>query len=113
MNKTERLLLGEIEIPKHKKKKQSAVSRAKNKSAHKHMYKPCLFVNKKGRYDKGEYCTVCGKVGEIALGTERITGNCYIKLSDKEIYEKYKHLELVEIGEIIPKYLPIRRTEEK
>lgn len=113
MNKKKNLLVGDFEIPKHKKKKQSAVSKAKNKSAHKHMYKPCLFVDKKGFYNKSEYCTLCGKVGEISLGTERVTGNCYRQLTNKEIYETYKQLELVEIEEIIPKYLPIRRTEEK
>ena len=104
-------MVGELEIPKHKKKKQSAVSKAKSKSAHRHIYKPCLFVDKKGFYNKSEYCTICGKVGEISLETERITGNCYRGLTNKEIYEKYKHLELFEIESFIPKYLPVRSME--
>lgn len=94
-----------IDIPKYKKKKQSAVSKAKCKSTHKHLYKECLFVNKEGFYNKSKYCTICGKVGEISLGTERVTDNCYRRLTNKEIFEKYKHLELVKIESFIPKYL--------
>lgn len=99
------------EISKYKKKRDSSISKSYIKTKHKHMYKDCLFVDKKERCQKGMYCIICGKVGEISLGIERITGNSYIRLTDKEIYEKYKHLELVEIERIIPKYLPIRKKE--
>ena len=103
-------VMGIAEDQRHQKKKQSSISKARTKSRHKHLYKECLFVNKKGRYEKGKYCTICGKVGERTLETERITGNTYRKLADREIYETYEHLEKVEIEETIPKYLPIRRT---
>lgn len=96
------------EVAKYRKKRESSISKSQRKAKHKHMYKGCLFVDKKGFYNKSEYCTICGKVGEISSGTERITGNCYRRLTNKEIYEKYKHLELVEIESYIPKYLPER-----
>jgi hypothetical protein len=61
------------EIPKHKKNTKSNISKSSKKSNHKHLYKKCIFhikvdwFWKKEGYTKeyGEYCTVCGKVGNI------------------------------------------------
>lgn len=61
------------EIVRHRKHKPSSVSKSSKKSNHKHIYKKCIFKIKvdwfwkKEGYAKeyGEYCTVCGKVGNI------------------------------------------------
>ena len=96
------------EVPKYKKKRESSISKSYIKAKHKHIYKDCLFVDKKERHQKGMYCTICGKVGEISLGIEKI-GSDRIKLTDKEIYERYKHLEQIEVEGIIPGYIPIKQ----
>lgn len=62
------------EVPKHRKKKQSSTSNARNKSKHKHIYQDCLFINKDGEQHKGEYCVDYGKIGVINLfETERVS----------------------------------------
>lgn len=52
------------EIPKHRRKQESSVSKAVNKSRHKHKYKDCLFIDDK-RINKGAYCTICGKIKQF------------------------------------------------
>lgn len=96
------------DVPKYKKKSESTISKSFVKTKHKHVYKDCLFVDKKERCQKGMYCTICGKVGEISLGIEKIGGN-RVKLTDKEIYERYKYLEQVNVEGIIPGYVPIKQ----
>ena len=51
------------EIPKYRKKK-SSVSSASKKSKHKHIYKDCLLIMENGPH-KAQYCTICGKIGNI------------------------------------------------
>lgn len=88
------------EIPKHKKKKQSSVSKIEKKSRHKHVYADCLLICNESPH-KARYCTVCGKIKNIKFSiTDPVYRNnytCYRMLTDAEIYEKYKNLPQFEI----------------
>ena len=97
----------EVEVPKYQKKSASSISQAQRKAKHKHMYEECLYVSRNEFYTKGEYCTICGVVGEISLGIER-TGNRFKRLTNMEIHGKYEHLKLIKIEGAIPKYIPVR-----
>ena len=78
------------EIPKYRKKK-SSVSSASKKSKHKHIYKDCLLIMENGPH-KAQYCTICGKIGNIEFfETEKVNGG-YRMLTDTEIYNKYKDI---------------------
>lgn len=94
-----------LEIPKHRKKKQSSTSNARNKSKHKHIYQDCLFINKDGEQHKGEYCVDCGKIGVINLfETERVSGG-YRKILAKEVLRRHKKLEQVEVENFFQKFI--------
>ena len=76
------------EICKHRKKKESSVSKSHAKSKHKHIYKQCVLryvENIMGKdvtfYDKGEYCLICGKVGER---TSFLFGKMYYNKSESD-----------------------------
>lgn len=98
----------EAEVPRHKKKKLSSISKSRTKAKHKHRYKECLF-NKDGERHKGKYCTICGKIGDIDLfNMERMSGGCWRQMSETEVLEKYKHLEQVEVEDFFQKFLVIR-----
>jgi len=57
--------LSDNEIPKYKKRSSKKRPR---KSKHKHTYKECLLLESQHRrYMKGEYCSTCGKIGNIFL----------------------------------------------
>lgn len=84
-----------LEIPKHRKKKQSATSNARNKQKHKHSYKDCLLFDKE-KHHKGKYCLICGRIGHVdRIETVKMQGGLRRKLTEKEIREKYKHLESI------------------
>lgn len=87
------------EIPKHKKKVKKTVK----KSKHKHIYKDCLFFERNSNeYKKGEYCEVCGKIGDFKLFEGvRINNRLSRMLSQEEILEKYKDLEIKEVENLI------------
>ena len=55
------------EIPKYFKKKNPSISKAKEKSKHKHLYIDCLLIED-GRPYKSTYCTVCGKIKNTKFG---------------------------------------------
>ena len=100
------------EIPKYRKKK-SSVSSASKKSKHKHIYKDCLLIMENGPH-KAQYCTICGKIGNIEFfETEKVNGG-YRMLTDDEIYDKYKNIEKIEIESIFQKSvaIPVISTEE-
>lgn len=87
------------EVPKYKKKVKKTVK----KSKHKHIYKDCLFfVRSSNTYRKGEYCEVCGKIGDFNLLEGVKLDNRFSRmLSQEEILEKYKDLEIKEVGDLI------------
>ena len=100
------------EIPKYRKKK-SSVSSASKKSKHKHIYKDCLLIMENGPH-KAQYCTICGKIGNIEFfETEKVNGG-YRMLTDTEIYNKYKDVIRSKIESIFQKYvvIPVIYTEE-
>lgn len=73
------------EIPKHRRKQESSVSKSVNKSSHKHRYKDCLFINDK-RIHKGAYCTICGKIKQFDFYEElERTANGWKTLSNDEM----------------------------
>lgn len=86
------------EIPKYKKKSNKTVS----KSKHKHEYIGCLLHElKTNRYYLSSYCKYCGKVGRsISLESEKTHNNWRILLSQEELLNKYKHLEIKSIDNI-------------
>ena len=96
------------EIPKYKKKTKSSISKSGTKSKHKHEYKECLFV-KEGRPYRGTYCTICGKIYDIGFLEKKIDNGMCRLLDDDEIFEKYKHLEQIEIEDIFQKFAPVSR----
>lgn len=100
------------EIPKYRKKK-SSVSSASKKSKNKHIYKDCLLIMENGSH-KAQYCTICGKIGNIEFfETEKVNGG-YRMLTDTEIYNKYKNIIKFEIESVFQKYvvIPAIYTEE-
>ena len=97
------------EIQKYRKKKPSVSSTSK-KSKHKHMYRDCLLVAE-NRPHKAQYCTICGKIGNIEFfETEKVDtgyGKAYRMLTDTEIYDKYKNIVKFEIEFVFQKYVII------
>lgn len=99
------------EIPKYRKKK-SSVSSASKKSKHKHIYKDCLLITENNPH-KAQYCTICGKIGNIEFfEAEKVNGG-YRMLMDTEIYDKYKNVIKFEVESIFQKYvvIPVIYTE--
>lgn len=95
------------EIPKYKKKTKSSISKSSIKSKHKHEYKECLFV-KDGRPYKGTYCTICGKVDDIGtFETVEMDNGMHRMMNNDEIFDKYKHLDQIEIEDIFQKFVPV------
>lgn len=88
----------ENEVPKYKKKSQKTVK----KSKHKHTYKECLILDKKlNLHMIGEYCIICGKIGNVKLSESEKMENGYFRmLTQRELLEKHKDLELKEIESI-------------
>lgn len=63
---------------------------------------------------KAQYCTICGKIGNIEFfETEKVNGG-YRMLTNAEIYNKYKNIIKFEIESIFQKYvvIPVIYTEE-
>ena len=100
------------EVPKHRRKQESSVSKAVNKSRHKHKYKDCLFIDDK-RIHKGAYCTICGKIKQFDFCEElEKTANGWKTLSNYELLKKYSDLEKVTIESYFKqKYIDV--PEEK
>ena len=95
------------DIPKYQKKKNSSVSKSKEKSKHKHEYVECLFVCN-GTPHRGAYCKTCGKIGDIKwFETEKLDNGTWRQIDYDEVYEKYSHLEKIEIDDIFQKNVAI------
>lgn len=101
----------EREEYKYKKKKSSSVSKSRNKSKHKHEYVDCLFIEDGKKPHKGEYCKICGKIGNMFFWDTEIdetTGYRRV-LTSEETFEKYKDLERIYIDDVWQKYAPISK----
>lgn len=95
------------EIPKHRKKKPSSISKSNTKSKHKHEYIECLLIEN-NRPHRATYCKICGKIGDIKFFETKSykDGRC-VMLNSDEVLEKYKNLEKMEVQDIFQKYVPI------
>ena len=89
------------QLPKHRKKKESNVSKSKSRSNHKHTYVDCVLINETTRPDgslrrtahRGQYCTICGKIGKESLWEhERTPEGYYRVLTCEEVIAKYPKL---------------------
>lgn len=97
------------EIPKHKKKTKSSTSKSSSKSNHKHEYRECLFIEREHVY-RGTYCSICGKIGDVHFfEAERSDDGLYIQLDYDKVFEKYKHLDQIEVEDIFQKFVPVSR----
>ncbi len=113
----------ESEIPKHRKKTNSTISKSREKAKHKHQYtKKCIIKyptpyliplnGKDYSLCITTYCEHCGKVGDImkAYREEHIneSSKCVKKfMTDDEIIEYYKDLDIIEVEDRFVKYIPI------
>lgn len=102
----------EDEVGKHKKKKESSISKSDRKSKHKHEYKDCLLIDKDNYPHKAIYCEICGKINDVSFfESEKINERCYKFLNFKEVFEKYKNLEKFYVNSIWDKYVGLDRKE--
>jgi hypothetical protein len=97
---------------KYRKKKQSNSSKAKARSDHKHIKKECLLIcSSNHQVYYSNYCTICGKIidWQVPMVKEDSGrfGVMYRELSNEEILEKYKNLEVKEITDIFNKYVSV------
>ena len=104
------------DIPKYKKK---STRHPPKKSKHKHTYEDCLLKIKivlkyntgeriVNRLHLGNYCTICGKIGNITIPTIEGRDNSFRKISPNDmILEDYKHLEIFEIDDFCDKYVTL------
>ena len=100
----------ENEIPKHRKKKQSSISKSSTKSKHKHEYKEVLLIHN-NRPHWATVCKICGKIGDLHFyETERTEQGYYKSLDTDEVYEKYKDLENIIIDDSGEGYVGISQA---
>lgn len=74
------------------------------KSKHKHMYEECLYYDKEHDiYCRGEYCTICGKIGIIHFfeTVPSETSRHSRLLRSDEVKEKYKHLKTFNVESLL------------
>lgn len=98
----------EQEIPKHKKKKPSSVSKSEYKSKHKHEYVEAVCIMP-SYYNKEmvniiSYCKKCGKIYNFHRPYEKTRMGTYRMLTDEEILEKYKDLKTIKLDKMIFHY---------
>ena len=94
------------EIPKHRKKKQSSISKSGTKSKHKHEYKEVLLIHN-DRPHWATVCKICGKIGDLHFFETEKCEFGYRSLDADEVFEKYNDLEKIVIDDIWQKYVPI------
>ena len=113
----------ENETPKYIKKKKSSTSKSSEKAKHKHEYTERCIVkyptpylyNKDFSLAIATYCKYCGKIENIGHPTteQDVDGRKMIHyMSNEEILENYKDLEVVEISDFFQKYLPISKGDD-
>lgn len=102
------------ETGRYKKHTASDVSKIKNKSKHKHQYADVLIsVGPSNSLYTGKICTVCGKIKDYGLTTDRIEIDgriCCRMLTDEETKEKYKHLKEYHIDNLLQKYVKLEEN---
>lgn len=102
------------ETGRYKKRTASNVSRVKNRSRHKHQYVDVLIsVGPSNSLYTGRICTVCGKIKDLKLATDRveIDGKIYYRmLTDEKIREKYKDLKEYHIDNHSQKYVKLEKN---
>ena len=97
----------ENEIPKHRKKKQSSISKSSTKSKHKHEYKEVLLIHNDSPH-WATVCKICGKIGDLHFfEAEKRKDGMWRQLDYDEVYKKYKDFENIIIEDIWQKYVPI------
>ena len=97
------------EIPKHRKKKQSSISKSSIKSKQKHEYKEVLLIQN-NRPHWATVCKICGKIGDLHFfETEKAEQGYYRSLDYDEVFKKYKDLENIVIEDIWQKYVSINQ----
>ena len=96
----------ESDVPKYRKK---STRQPPVKSKHKHLYKDCLLKQAdESKLHKSEYCTACGKIGNtLFFETKPIENGYRIMISQEELLEKYKDLEIFNINSIWDKYVTL------
>ena len=97
----------ENEIPKHRKKKQSSISKSSTKSKHKHEYKEVLLIHNDSPH-LATVCKICGKIGDLHFfEAEPYRDGMWRQLDSDEVCEKYNDLEKIVIEDIWQKYVQI------
>ena len=75
---------------------------------HKHTYdNKCLLHDiNMDTYFLSSYCIICGKIGIISKDSELVEGHkWYRMLSDEELLEKYKDLEIIDVDIFKDKFI--------
>ena len=104
------------EVPNYKKKKPSSISKSKAKSKHKHIYEDCLLIDNENIPFKSEYCTICGKIGNMQwFITEPCKDNpkAHRMLGCDEVYEHYKHLPQFKVNNCWDKFVTLNSLEKR
>lgn len=108
-------MIGTDETGRYKKRTDSDVSKSKNKSKHKHQYADVLIsVRPSNSLYTGRICTVCGKIRDYGLATDRIEIDgkiCCRMLTDEETREKYKGLREYHIDNLLQKYVKLEEHD--
>lgn len=112
----------ENETPKYIKKKKSSTSKSSEKTKHKHEYtEKCIvkyptsylsYFNIEYNLAIATYCKYCGKIQSIVhphIAKVVMGGHMQTYMSNEEILENYKDLEVVEISDCFQKYLSISK----
>lgn len=98
----------EDEVGKYVKKKNSNKSKSRDKSKHKHDYSKKCLVEMDMIIYLTEYCSICGKIGDMVIPTGTgIDGKDYM-LSREEVLNKYKKLDLIHLDYGV-QYVPISK----
>lgn len=105
------------ETGRYKKRTDSDVSKSKNKSKHKHKHQYAdvlISVGPSNSLYTGRICTVCGKIRNYGLATDRIEIDgkiCCRMLTDEETREKYKDLKEYHIDNLLQKYVKLEEHD--
>ena len=96
----------EDEVGKYVKKKQSNKSKSRDKSKHKHDYSKRCLVDMDNIVYLTEFCSICGKIGEMTIPTGTGIDGKHYMLSREEVLNKYRKLDLIHLDYGV-QYVPI------
>ena len=103
------------EMGRYKKRTDSDASKSKNKSKHKHQYADVLIsVGPSNSLYTGRICTICGKIRDYGLATNKIEIDgkiCWRMLNNEETREKYKNLKEYHIDNLLQKYVKLEEYD--